>query len=75
MENVIEKIDYSNYFWQDDKVRLRSIQPEDWEGDYISKFDTPARRLLNVLLSCLQPFQVLKSLQRKMLILFQQMEE
>ena len=46
MENVIEKIDYSNYFWQDDKVRLRAIQPEDWEGDYISKFDTPARRLL-----------------------------
>lgn len=46
MENVIQKIDYSNYFWQDDKVRLRAIQPEDWEGDYISKFDTPARRLL-----------------------------
>lgn len=46
MENVIPKIDYSNYYWQDDKVRLRAIQLEDWEGDYISKFDTPARRLL-----------------------------
>ncbi|WP_233711050.1 GNAT family N-acetyltransferase [Lederbergia citrisecunda] len=46
MEDVIRKIDYSNYFWQDDKVRLRAIQSEDWEGDYISKFDTPARRLL-----------------------------
>ncbi|MBS4199141.1 GNAT family N-acetyltransferase [Bacillus sp. FJAT-49732] len=42
----MRKIDYSNYFWQDDKVRLRAIQSEDWEGDYISKFDTPARRLL-----------------------------
>ena len=41
-----KKIDYSNYFWQDDKVRLRAIQSEDWEGDYISNFDTPARRLL-----------------------------
>ncbi|MEQ2526312.1 GNAT family protein [Bacillaceae bacterium CLA-AA-H227] len=46
MEDVIRKIDYSNYFWQDDKVRLRAIQHEDWEGDYIGKFDTPARRLL-----------------------------
>jgi len=57
MENVIEKIDYSNYFWQDDKVRWRSIRPEDGEGDYISKFDTAARRLLDVLLNCLQPFR------------------
>ncbi|WEG13647.1 GNAT family protein [Pullulanibacillus sp. KACC 23026] len=46
MEDKIIKIDYSNYFWQDDKVRLRAIHPEDWEGDYIGKFDTPARRLL-----------------------------
>ncbi|CAM4227655.1 GNAT family N-acetyltransferase [Lederbergia lenta] len=46
MKNPIREIDYSNYFWQDDKVRLRAIQPEDWEGDYISNFDTPARRFL-----------------------------
>lgn len=46
MENQIREIDDSNYFWQDDKVRLRAIQLEDWEGDYISNFDTPARRLL-----------------------------
>lgn len=46
MENQIRKIDYSNYFWQDEEVRLRAIQPEDWEGDYIEKFDTPARRFL-----------------------------
>lgn len=46
MEDVIRKIDYSNYFWQDNKVRLRAIQFEDWEGDYISNFDTPARLLL-----------------------------
>ncbi|CAG9622301.1 GNAT family N-acetyltransferase [Sutcliffiella rhizosphaerae] len=46
MEDMKRKIDYSNYFWQDDKVRLRAIQPEDWKEDYTSKFDTPARRLL-----------------------------
>lgn len=46
MEKQIRKMNDSNYFWQDDKVRLRAIQPEDWEGDYISKYDTPARRFL-----------------------------
>lgn len=30
-------IDYSNYYWQDDEVRLRSIQAEDWESYYISR--------------------------------------
>lgn len=39
-------IDYSNYFWQDEVIRLRAIQPEDWENHYINRFDTPARRLL-----------------------------
>ncbi|NGP45672.1 GNAT family N-acetyltransferase [Bacillaceae bacterium SIJ1] len=46
MENKTFKIDYSHYFWQDDKVRFRSIHPDDWESDYTEKFDTPARRLL-----------------------------
>lgn len=39
-------IDYSDYFWQDDQVRLRAIQKEDWESCYVSGFDTPARRFL-----------------------------
>ncbi|WP_282943005.1 GNAT family N-acetyltransferase [Paenibacillus sp. RC67] len=42
----MQNIDYSNYYWQDDEVRLRAIQAEDWESCYISAFDTPARRLL-----------------------------
>lgn len=46
MENKISEIDYSNYFWQEREVRLRSIKPEDWKSDYINKFDTPSRRLL-----------------------------
>ncbi|PAD43923.1 GNAT family N-acetyltransferase [Bacillus sp. 7520-S] len=46
MEDILQKVDDSNYFWQDDNVRLRAMQPEDWQGDYLSKFDTPARRFL-----------------------------
>ncbi|MCC3373825.1 GNAT family N-acetyltransferase [Cohnella sp. REN36] len=42
----MRQIDYSNYFWQDEVIRLRAIQPEDWEEHYINRFDTPARRLL-----------------------------
>ncbi|MBM7566005.1 GNAT family N-acetyltransferase [Paenibacillus sacheonensis] len=42
-------IDYSNYFWQDDAIRLRATKPEDWEGHYINRFDTPARRLVDCL--------------------------
>lgn len=42
----MREINYSNYFWQDEKVRLRAIQAEDWEGYYINRYDTPARRLL-----------------------------
>ncbi|WP_233095901.1 GNAT family N-acetyltransferase [Alicyclobacillus sp. SO9] len=46
MEDKIFKIDYSDYFWQDDKVRLRAIHPEDWGREYIGTFETSVRRLL-----------------------------
>ncbi|MBB3131211.1 RimJ/RimL family protein N-acetyltransferase [Paenibacillus rhizosphaerae] len=42
----MREIDYSHDLWQDDEVRLRAIQPEDWESSYIGLFDTPARLLL-----------------------------
>ncbi|MDQ6420436.1 GNAT family N-acetyltransferase [Paenibacillus sp. LHD-117] len=42
----MREVNYNNYFWQDDAIRLRAIQPEDWESHYINRFDTPARRLL-----------------------------
>ncbi|MFC3749796.1 GNAT family N-acetyltransferase [Paenibacillus sp. GCM10012306] len=42
----MRNIDYINYYWQDDEVRLRSIQADDWESSYLSGFDTPARRFL-----------------------------
>ncbi|MNW48951.1 putative ribosomal N-acetyltransferase YdaF [compost metagenome] len=43
----MKDIKLDNYFWQDEVVRLRAIQPEDWEEHYNNRFDTPARRLLN----------------------------
>lgn len=42
----MQEIDYSNYYWQDDKVRLRAIQVEDWESCYLSDYDSAARILL-----------------------------
>lgn len=42
----MKEIDYTDYFWQNDKVRLRAIREEDWENVYTSGFDTPARLLL-----------------------------
>ncbi|MDR6716678.1 GNAT family protein [Paenibacillus sp. 2003] len=42
----MREIDYSQYFWQDDKVRLRALREEDWEDHYYNRFDTTARRLL-----------------------------
>lgn len=42
----MREIDYTDYFWQDERVRLRAIQDEDWESCYLSDFDTPARLLL-----------------------------
>lgn len=42
----MREIDYSQYFWQDEEIRLRAIQDADWEGHYFNRFDTPARRLL-----------------------------
>ena len=40
-------INYSTYFWQDDVIRLRAMEPNDWENFYLNRFDTPARRILN----------------------------
>lgn len=44
----MKDINYENYFWQNGLVRLRSIEEDDWEGHYYNRFDTPARRLVNL---------------------------
>ena len=40
------QIDYTNYFRQGQKVRLRPIRLEDAIKHYINSFDSPARQLL-----------------------------
>ncbi len=40
-------INYQNYYWQNDTVRLRAMEEPDWEEHYYNRYDTPARRLLN----------------------------
>ncbi|GGH60584.1 hypothetical protein GCM10008014_35270 [Paenibacillus silvae] len=43
---MMRTIDYSQYYWQNDKVRLRAIEERDWESSYAAGFDSPARILL-----------------------------
>ena len=43
----MKEINYENYYWQNESVRLRAIEENDWECHYYNRFDTPARRLLN----------------------------
>lgn len=42
----MREINYENYYWQNELVRLRSIEHGDWEGSYYNRFDSKARRLL-----------------------------
>ncbi|MGX8795535.1 GNAT family N-acetyltransferase [Fusibacter sp. JL298sf-3] len=42
----MKTINYENYYWQNDLVRLRAMQPEDWEEHYYNCFDSEARRML-----------------------------
>lgn len=39
-------INYENYYWQNNLIRLRAMEPSDWEMSYLNKFDSEARRLL-----------------------------
>lgn len=42
----MKTICYDRYWWQNDKVRLRAMKPEDWEEAFYNMFDSEARRLL-----------------------------
>ncbi len=41
-------MDYSNYFWQGEKIRLRPIRVEDAEQCYVDSLDSPARQILQL---------------------------
>jgi len=43
----MREIGYKNYFWQNDLVRLRALEEDDWELHYANRFDSFARLLLN----------------------------
>lgn len=41
-------MDYSKYFWQGEKVKLRPLRLEDAEQSYIDSHDSPSRQLLQL---------------------------
>jgi RimJ/RimL family protein N-acetyltransferase len=43
----MKDINYDNYFWQEDGIRLRAMKVEDAENQYYNRFDTVGRRFLN----------------------------
>ncbi len=42
----MREINYCNYYWQNETVRLRAMLPEDWENHYEDLYDSIARRRL-----------------------------
>jgi RimJ/RimL family protein N-acetyltransferase len=44
----MKAINYENYYWQNDLVRLRAITPEDSEASYMNRFDSKARTMLQL---------------------------
>jgi RimJ/RimL family protein N-acetyltransferase len=43
----MREINYQNYFWQNEIVRLRAVEEGDWEVHYYNRFDSESRRLLD----------------------------
>ena len=41
-------LDYSRYFWQGEKVRLRPLRIEDAEQSFVNSFDSPSRQFLQL---------------------------
>jgi RimJ/RimL family protein N-acetyltransferase len=41
-------LDYTRYFWQGDKVRLRPLRAEDAEQLFVNTLDSPARQFLQL---------------------------
>lgn len=42
----MKRINYDNYYWQNDLVRLRALRQEDWPLSFPDLFDSKARLLL-----------------------------
>jgi RimJ/RimL family protein N-acetyltransferase len=46
MEEHMKEIDYSKYYWQNELVRLRAPEIDDWEIHFFNYFDSESRFLL-----------------------------
>jgi RimJ/RimL family protein N-acetyltransferase len=44
----VTALDYSRYFWQGEKVRLRPLRPEDAQQLFINSLDSPSRQVLQL---------------------------
>lgn len=54
-------VDYSHYFWQGEKVRLRPLRIEDAEQSFITSLDSPSRQLLQLGIELPTSVEILKS--------------
>ena len=54
-------LDYSQYFWQGVKVRLRPLRIEDAERHFINSLDSPARQLLQLGIELPTSAEILRS--------------
>jgi RimJ/RimL family protein N-acetyltransferase len=54
-------LDYSRYFWQGEKVRLRPLRIEDAEQGFISSLDSPSRQLLQLGIELPTSVEILRS--------------
>ncbi len=50
----MEDINFNNYFWQDGVIRLRAVQPEDWESIITIVLIHLLEGYLIIKLNCLQ---------------------
>jgi RimJ/RimL family protein N-acetyltransferase len=42
------RLDYSSYFWQGERTRLRPLRPADAEPSFVAALDSPSRQLLQL---------------------------
>ena len=54
-------VDYSHYFWQGEKTRLRPLRIEDAEQSFINSLDSPSRQLLQLGIELPTSVEILKS--------------
>jgi RimJ/RimL family protein N-acetyltransferase len=54
-------VDYSRYFWQGEKIRLRPLRIEDAEQSFINSLDSPSRQLLQLGIELPTSVEILRS--------------